>query len=75
MPILLSVTAYYGHNWLEHFFKQKVPVIDSQSNHIKNCMYIGNNQSGKVHSNRDIIKLKPCTGKTKINSCGNKAIF
>jgi hypothetical protein len=29
MTILLSVTAYYGHDWPEQFFKQKRPVIDS----------------------------------------------
>lgn len=75
MPILLSVAAYYGHDWLEQFFKQKVLVIDSQPNHIKNCMYIANNESRKVRSNRDIIKLKTYTDKTNIKSCGNKEIF
>jgi hypothetical protein len=45
VPILSSVTACYGHDRFEQYFKQKGPVIDSQPNHVKNRMCISNNKS------------------------------
>jgi hypothetical protein len=60
VPILLSVTSCYGHDQLEQYFRL---VTDSQPNHIKNCMYISNNESGEVYRNMDVIKLKNCIGK------------
>jgi hypothetical protein len=53
----------YSHDRLEQYFKHKGRVIDSKLNHVKNCMYISNKESGEVYRNINVIKLKNCAGK------------
>jgi hypothetical protein len=58
----LSVAACYCLDWLEKYFNQKRLIIDSSFNHIKNCMYISNNERGELQRNTDKIKLKKLHG-------------
>jgi hypothetical protein len=68
VPKLSLVIACYSHGQLEQYSKQKVPVRDSQSNPVKNCMYINENERGDVQRNIDVIKPGSCTSKYKNRS-------
>jgi hypothetical protein len=47
LPILLSVTGFFGHcRRLEQQSKHKVSIMDSKPNHIKYCMYISTMKMG-----------------------------
>jgi hypothetical protein len=61
VPILTVITAFYGHDLLEQYFKHNGPVIDSEPNHVINI------QSGEVYRNIAAIKLKYYTSES-----GNK---
>jgi hypothetical protein len=62
------VTATYGHDWLEQYFKQRGPVVDSQHNQVKNYVRPCSSESEEIYRNIDVITLKCFTANKKNES-------